>query len=123
MNFSSKMINDKMHEIGILKALGTKNNSIGIVFGLQVVLIAILTCVLATLGYYFFIDFANDVLIESLKRLAPSSVVLDLDFLTFKPTVALVNCVLVFALSLVSLIIPMIKIKAIKPVKIIKAKE
>jgi hypothetical protein len=123
MNFSSKMINDKMHEIGILKALGAKNNSIGIVFGLQVVLIAILTCVLATLGYYFFIDFANDVLIESLKRLAPSSVVLDLDFLTFKPTVALVNCVLVFALSLVSLIIPMIKIKAIKPVKIIKAKE
>jgi ABC-type antimicrobial peptide transport system permease subunit len=123
MNFSSKMINDKMHEIGILKALGTKNNSIGIVFGLQVVLIAVLTCVLATLGYYFFIDFANDVLIESLKRLAPSSVVLDLDFLTFKPTVALVNCVLVFALSLVSLIIPMIKIKAIKPVKIIKAKE
>ena len=62
-------------------------------------------------------------LIESLKRLAPSQVVLDLDFLTFKPAVALVNCALVFALSLISLIIPMIKIKAIKPVKIIKAKE
>jgi len=123
MNFSSKMINDKMHEIGILKALGTKNNSIGVVFGLQVTLIAILTCLLSTAGYYFFIDVANDVLIESLKRLAPSQVVLDLDFLTFKPVVALVNCVLVCALSLVSLVIPMIKIKAIKPVKIIKAKE
>ena len=123
MNFSSKMINDKMHEIGILKALGTKNNSIGVVFGLQVVLIALLTCVLSTVGYYFFIDIANDVLIESLKRLAPSQVVLDLDFLTFKPSVALVNCALVFALSLISLVIPMIKIKAIKPVKIIKAKE
>jgi len=123
MNFSSKMIKDKMHEIGILKALGTKNNSIGVVFGLQVVLIALLTCILSTAGYYFFIDIANDVLIESLKRLAPSSIVLELDFLTFKPAVALVNCVLVFALSLVSLIIPMIKIKAIKPVKIIKAKE
>ena len=123
MNFSSKMIKDKMHEIGILKALGTKNNSIGVVFGLQVTLIAILTCLLSTVGYYFFIDIANDVLIESLKRLAPSQVVLDLDFLTFKPVVALVNCVLVCALSLVSLVIPMIKIKAIKPVKIIKAKE
>ena len=123
MNFSSKMIKDKMHEIGILKALGTKNNSIGVVFGLQVVLIALLTCVLSTVGYYFFIDIANDVLIESLKRLAPSQVVLDLDFLTFKPAVALVNCALVFALSLISLVIPMIKIKAIKPVKIIKAKE
>ncbi len=123
MNFSSKMIKDKMHEIGILKALGTKNNSIGVVFGLQVVLIALLTCVLSTVGYYFFIDIANDVLIESLKRLAPSQVVLDLDFLTFKPSVAMMNCALVFALALVSLIVPMIKIKTIKPVKIIKAKE
>ncbi len=123
VNFSSKMINDKMHEIGILKALGTKNGSIGVVFGLQVVLIAILTCILATAGYYFFIDIANDVLIESLMRLAPNSVVLDLDFLTFQPKIALDNCILIFILALASLIFPMAKIKAIKPVKIIKAKE
>ena len=123
VNFSSKMINDKMHEIGILKALGTKNSSIGAIFGLQVALIAILTCILATAGYYFFIDLANDVLIESLARLAPNSVVLDLDFLTFQPQIALENCVLVGALALISLIFPMIKIKAIKPVKIIKAKD
>lgn len=123
VNFSSKMINDKMHEIGILKALGTKNSSIGAIFGLQVALIAILTCILATAGYYFFIDLANDVLIESLMRLAPGHVVLDLDFLTFQPKIALENCVLVGALALISLIFPMIKIKAIKPVKIIKAKD
>lgn len=123
VNFSSKMINDKMHEIGILKALGTKNSTVFAIFGLQVTLIAILTCVLSTLGYYFFIDLANDVLIESLKRLAPSSVVLDLDFLIFKSQIALQNCALIFVLTLTSLTIPMLKIKAIKPVKIIKAKE
>ena len=123
MNFSSKMIKDKMHEIGILKALGAKNPTIGTVFGLQVLLIALLTCVLSTVGYYFFIDMANEVLIESLKRLAPTSVVLDLDFLTFRPKIAMINCVLVAVLALVSLIFPMLGIKAIKPVKIIKAKE
>jgi ABC-type antimicrobial peptide transport system permease subunit len=123
VNFSSKMINDKMHEIGIMKALGTKNSSIGAIFGLQVVLIAILTCILATAGYFFFIDLANDVLIESLKRLAPSSIVLDLDFLTFKPVIAAENCILVGALALVSLVLPFIKIRFIEPVKIIKSKE
>lgn len=117
------MIKDKMHEIGILKALGAKNSTIGAVFGLQVALIAILTCILSTVGYYFFIDLANDVLIESLKRFAKSMIVLDLDFLTFKPDIALINCALVAALATLSMIIPMIKIKAIKPVKIIKAKE
>ncbi len=123
VNFSSKMINDKMHEIGILKALGTKNSSIGAIFGLQVMLIAVFTCILATAGYYFFIDLANDILIESLIRLAPSRVILDLNFLIFKPQIAVENCFLVVALAFISLIMPFMKIKFIEPVKIIKRKE
>ena len=122
INFSSRMIKDKMHEIGILKALGTQNGTVATVFGLQVVLIAIFTCVLSTIGYYYFIDLANDVLIESLKRLT-ERVVLDLDFLTFQKDIARDNCILVFILALVALIAPMLKIKVIKPVKIIKTKD
>ena len=123
VNFSTKMIKDKMHEIGILKALGTSNKSVAVVFGLQITLIAILTCIMTTMGYYYFIDLANDVLIESLKQLASSYVVLDLQFLTFKFDIALTNCILILLLSATSLLIPIIKIKNIKPVKIIKAKE
>lgn len=123
VNFSSKMINDKMHEIGILKALGMKNDAIGVIFGLQVGLIAMLTCVLATVGYYFFIGIANDILVDSLKRFSSARVVLDMNILFFRPEIAKTNCLLVWVLTLASLIFPMIKIKAIKPVKIIKAKE
>jgi ABC-type lipoprotein release transport system permease subunit len=123
INFSSRMIKDKMHEIGILKALGTQNGTVGTVFGLQVVLIALLTCVLSVAGYYYFIDLANDVLVESLKRLAPTHIVLDLNFLTFQKDIARNNCILVFILSLVALIPSMIKVKVIKPVKIIKTKD
>lgn len=123
VNFATKTINEKMHEIGILKALGTKNNTIAVIFGLQVLLIAILTCVLSTVGYYIFIDHANVILIESLKRLAPGRIVLDLTFLSFIPSVAWINNILVFVLTALSLVPPLVKIKAIKPVKIIKAKE
>ena len=123
INFSSRMIKDKMHEIGILKALGAQNGTVGTVFGLQVVLIALLTCILSVVGYYYFIDIANDVLIESLKRLAPTHIVLDLDFLTFQWGIALQNCILVTVLALVALIPSMIKVKIIKPVKIIKTKD
>lgn len=123
LSFASKMINDKMHDIGILKALGAKNSTIGSIFGIQVFLIAVFTSILSVAGYFFFIDLSNDVLFQSLKRLAPSQVVLDLDFLTFKPFIAVINCILTFILAILSLILPLIKIKRIKPVKIIKAKD
>lgn len=122
-NFSIKMIKDKYHDIGILKALGTSNITIGLIFGIQVVLIAILTIILSTLGYLVFIDIANDVLIASLRELAKSHIVIDLDFLTFKGIVALIDSLLIFGLTFISLIIPFIKIRNIKPVKIIKTKE
>ena len=73
--------------------------------------------------WYFFIDLANDVLIESLKVLAPSYIVLDLDFLTFKMNIVYINSLLVVLLTIVSFIIPMLKIYKIKPVQIIKTKE
>jgi ABC-type antimicrobial peptide transport system permease subunit len=123
ISFSTKMVKDKMHDIGILKALGCKNNTIGIVFGLQLLLIAICTIILSTIGYFFFIDLANDVLIESLKVLAPSHIVLDLDFLTFKIDIVGINSLLVIILTIISFVIPMLKIYRIKPVKIIKTKE
>ncbi len=123
ISFSTKMVKDKMHDIGILKALGCKNSTIGIVFGLQLLLIAIFTIILSTIGYFFFIDLANNVLIESLKVLAPSHIILDLDFLTFKLNIVCINSILVMILTVISFVIPMLKIYRIKPVKIIKTKE
>lgn len=123
INFSTRVIKDKMHQIGILKALGTQNGTVATIFGLQMFLIAILTCVLATVGYYYFIDLANTVLIESLRRIAPGHVMLDLKFLTFQKSVVRDNCILVLILTTISLVIPMIKIKNIKPVQIIKTKD
>ena len=96
---------------------------IGTVFGLQLLLIALCTIVLSIVGYFFFIDLANDVLIESLKVLAPSHIVLDLEFLTFKINIAGINSLLVIVLTLISFVMPMMKIYKIKPVQIIKAKE
>jgi len=82
-----------------------------------------LKMILSTIGYYFFIGLANAVLIESLKVLASDHVVLDLDFLTFKMNIVGINSLLVLVMTIVSFVIPMIKIYSIKPVQIIKAKE
>ena len=123
MNFAMKMIKDKMHDIGILKALGMKNISLGGVFGLQIGLIAILTSAISILGYYVLVGFANKILFVSLQALAKGHVVIDLEFLTFTPYIALLDVGIILLLSAISLIIPLLKLRNIKPVQIIKSKD
>ena len=123
VNFSTKMLKDKYHDIGIMKALGTNNMSITSIFGLQIWFIVLVTSVISSLGYYVFIGLANDVLIESLKILAEGYTIFDLEFLLFSMDICLINVLLIFVLGFVSLVSPMLKIKNIKPVKIIKVKE
>jgi ABC-type antimicrobial peptide transport system permease subunit len=123
INFATRMIRNKLHTIGIMKALGTKNRSLAIMFGLQIALIALLTCLLSSLGYLLFAGVANDLLIHSLETLSPQRIIIELSVLTYNPYIALNNCILIAALSFISMIAPLIHIKKIKPVKIIKTKE
>lgn len=66
---------------------------------------------------------ANYVLIPSLRKDAPSYTLMDLNFSLFRLDISLSDVLLVFDLSIVAFIIPMIKICFIKLVKIIRSKE
>ncbi len=121
--FATKMIRDKLHEIGILKALGTGTGTVCFIFGLQIALVALFTCLISTVGYYALIDFANLVLVESMKELVPSQLVLEMRFLAFDLEVLLRNYALIVILSAVSLFTPIRRISKIQPVQIIKARE
>ena len=123
VSFSTKMIRDKLHEIGIMKALGTGKGTINTIFGLQIGLIAVFTLVVSGLGYYFLIGLANDLFIISLREMVPSQLVLDLDVLVFIPKLVADNALLVIVLAMVSLLVPMSRISKIQPVKIINNRD
>ncbi len=123
VNFSAKMVQDKYHEIGILKAVGTNRGTINFVFGLQIFLIAVLTSLISGFGYYFLIEPANTLFLASLREMVPSQLVLDLDVLVFIPQVVLRNLILIGLLAIISLVIPMTRIGKIQPVKIINTRD
>lgn len=122
-SFAIKMIKAKMHDIGVLKALGSKNRTIVAIFGLQILLVALFTCLLTTIGYFLFADLTNKILISSLAKLAKGRVFQDLSFVSFNGMIIGLSSSITILLSIVSLVIPMIRIRKIKPVKIIKTKE
>ena len=116
-----KMIKDKMRDIGILKAIGCNDKSIIITFGTQILIVGLLTIILTFFGYLIFVDVANDILFESLKQLAKNRVVINLKFLKFNAIVMLINIISITLLSILSIAVPMVTIRKIKPAEIIKA--
>lgn len=123
VNFSTKMIRDKLHEIGIMKALGTDRGTINTIFGVQIGLIALFTCLIAGAGYYFLVEPANTLFILSLREMVPSQLVLDLDVLVFLPKVLGATVLLIVLLAIISLAAPMSKIGKIRPVQIINNRD
>ena len=122
-SFGVKNIKSKMYEVGVMKALGCKLSSFFVIFGLHTLLIAFTTIVVFVVGYVAFANVANHILVESLKAIAPAKIMLDLQFIKFDWRLALINSVVVVFISIVSTIIPIILLRRIKPVTIIKAKE
>ena len=123
ISFSTKMIRDKLHEVGIMKALGTGRGTINAIFGLQIGLIAVFTCLVSAVAYYFLAAPANTLFLISLREMVPSQLVLDLDVLVYIPAVVWKNTLLIAVLAVVSLVVPMSKIGKIQPVKIINNRD
>lgn len=122
-SFGVKNIKSKMYEVGVMKALGCKLSSFFVIFGLHTLLIAFTTIVAFVVGYVAFANVANHILLESLKAITPTKIMLDLQFIKFDWQLALINSAVVVFISIVSTIIPIILLRRIKPVTIIKAKE
>ena len=122
-SFGVKNIKSKMYEVGVMKALGCKLSSFFVIFGLHTLLIAFTTIVVLVVGYVAFANVANHILLESLKAITPTKIMLDLQFIKFDWRLALINSAVVVFISIVSTIIPIILLRRIKPVTIIKAKE
>ena len=122
-SFGVKNIKSKMYEVGVMKALGCKLSSFFVIFGLHTLLIAFTTIVVFVVGYVAFANVANHILLESLKAITPTKIMLDLKFIKFDWQLALINSAVVVFISIVSTIIPIILLRRIKPVTIIKAKE
>ncbi|MBR2892074.1 MAG: ABC transporter ATP-binding protein [Bacilli bacterium] len=123
VNYGIKAIKERKYEIGILKALGIKDIHLLFIFGMQILLLILLVIILYYLGSVVFIGLSNDILVSSLLELAPNHFLMDIDVLYLRVPFMLRNTVLVVAIVLISFIIPLAELKALKPTNIIKAKE
>lgn len=121
--FSVRNVNDKIYEIGVMKALGCKQSRFVLMFSLHTFFLAIVICLVSIFGILITYDFANTILVESIKILAPSHMLIELQFITFNWNYILQDSIIIFVVAIISTIISILRLQSIKPISIIKAKE
>ena len=123
ITYCLKVIKDRVYEIGVLKALGCRTKDLISVFLVQILTITLTILLMYNVFSVAFIGLANDILVESLKVLAKHRFIMNLTFIISNPLYMLFNSLLIAGLILVSVILSIIKLRNIKPINIIKAKE
>ncbi len=121
--FGLKTVNKRMYEIGIIRGLGGKNRSLAWMFALQIVITAIVTCVLSYVGLYVFVNLADEVLVRALMVASSGYTMMDIELISFNVPIIMADCGGVMLISLLSTLLPLLTLRKVKPINIIKAKE
>ena len=109
ISFGLKNVKSTMYEIGVLKALGCRFSNFIIIFGLHTLVIVVLTSFMSFMGFRIFADLSNDILVESVKQLAPSHFLINLSFIKFNLKIILTDIILVILISMPK--VPLIPMK------------
>ncbi len=122
ISFGIGTIKKNLYEIGVLKALGTKSIDISVIFITQIVIVGLGVILVSILGIKVFSDFSNKLLIKSFEDFLTIKI-FNLKIIPVKPGTMSFDLSLMFAVTLVSSIIPLIYLKALKPLNILKGKK
>ena len=110
------------YEIGILKALGAKTKNLISIFMVQYIYNLILSIIFSLSFIFLLTMITNNVLIKGFNLLYRSGGTYNIKVLFLNPFVLLIVLLMIIVLMLLATLFPIIKLRKIKPINIIKAK-
>mgnify|MGYP003298732308 CR=1 FL=1 len=115
-------IKKNLYEIGVLKALGAKSIDIAVIFISQIVIVGIGVIIVSILGVKLLSLLSNKLLLNAFEDFMTIKI-FELSIIKARPKLMSINLSLVFIGSLVSSIIPLIYLRRLKPLNILKGKK
>ncbi len=123
LGFAAGSVKKCIYEIGVLRAMGAKTHDLVLLFVLQMVLVSAAVCLLAGLGLWFGAGLCNTALAEGFVAVTKNAAMAELQFINFSWTTVLMDAGIVFGLTALCAVVPLLLLHRIKPREIIRAKE
>ena len=117
---ASTIIRQNVYEIGVMKALGAKTSELVVIFTLQMVITCLGVCLLLYSCSNIFMSFANKLLCSGISAYVTFDVFYNV--IVFSPKFFVINIVSISVFTILSIMVPILAIRNIKPLKIIKTR-
>lgn len=116
-------IKKRYYEIGVLKSLGATTKDVGFIFSLQTILAGICITIISTICLLTLCNPVNSTISSNLIKFVNNKALSDLEILAIQPLTLIINAIVILIVTILSCVIPLIKLNKIKPKNIIANKE
>ena len=123
LSFGSSSVKKRNFEVGVIRAIGGNTKNIAMIFTMQILLAGIIICVISSVGLYVTSIVANKILANSFVVLFESTALASIEVVHFNPLALVLDLAVVLAITLLAAVLPILSIRKIKPLKILRAKE
>lgn len=115
-----RSILNRKRELGIMRAIGTKNLDTSAPFNIVSIIIGISSAILSTIGFYSICNVTNTVITKGFATNFKLPMLETMNFICFKPIIILMDLLLLFAIIAFCSITPILAMRRIKPIDIMR---
>ena len=116
------IMNRNIYNIGVSRSLGAHLGELGFIYSTQMFAFGVLVIIFSTITNFYSLRIINDILSENIPKVINATGIDDFVYLYFDPSLASSITGAVVFLTIVSIFIPILAIKLINPLNIIKKK-
>lgn len=116
------IMNRNIYNIGVSRSLGAHLGELGFIYSMQMLIFGILVIIFSNVSDFLSLRFINGVLSNTLPRVIEQPGLEEMTFLYYNPTLSSSITGLVVFLTIISIFVPILAIRLINPVNIIKKK-
>ena len=116
------IMNRNIYNIGVSRSLGAHTSEVGFIFALQMLLFGVFVIIFSISADFLSIKFINKILSDTIPKVVNMPGVENITYLYFNPTLSAAITGMIVFLTIASICVPILAIRLMNPVNIIKKK-
>jgi hypothetical protein len=116
------IMNRNIYNIGVSRSLGAHTSELGFIFTLQMLLFGVFVIIFSTITDFLSIEYVNKILSNTIPKIVSAPGVENITYLYYNPGISSSLSGMIVFLTIVSICIPILAIRIMNPVNIIKKK-